>query len=72
MAQSSKYSDTQVNAIINDIIAVLEQHKTSVDLSLIALGNMVSNLLLSSVPASQRQAVAQAFANSLLNSVKNQ
>ena len=65
-----KYSDGQVNAIINDMISVLETHKAPVDLSLIALGNMASNLLTTSVPAAQREALAQAFANSLMNSVK--
>ena len=69
MAQHSKYSDGQVNAIINDMISVLETHKAPVDLSLIALGNMASNLLTTSVPAA-REALAQAFANSLMNSVK--
>ena len=69
MAQHSKYSDGQVNAIINDMISVLETHKAPVDLSLIALGNM-ANLLTTSVPAAQREALAQAFANSLMNSVK--
>ena len=55
---------------INDMISVLETHKAPVDLSLIALGNMASNLLTTSVPAVQREALAQAFANSLMNSVK--
>ena len=50
MAQHSKYSDAQLSAIINDMIAVLEKHKAPVDLSLIALGNMASNLLTTSVP----------------------
>jgi len=31
---------------------------------------MASNLLTTSVPAAQREALAQAFANSLMNSVK--
>ena len=70
MAQHSKYSDRQVNAIITDMISVLETHKAPVDLSLIALGNMASNLLTTSVPVAQREALAQAFANSLMNSVK--
>jgi UPF0352 protein NTHI1007 len=52
------------------MISVLETHKAPVDLSLIALGNMASNLLTTSVPAVQREALAQAFANSLMNSVK--
>ena len=70
MAQHSKYSDAQLSAIVNDMITVLEKHKASVDLSLIVLGNMTSNLLTTSVPQTQREALAQAFANSLINAVK--
>ena len=71
MAQHSKYSDAQLSAIVNDMIAVLEKHKAPVDLSLIALGNMASNLLTTSVPQIQREALAQAFSNSLINAVKH-
>ncbi len=70
MAQHSKYSDAQLGAIVNDMIAVLDKHKAPVDLSLIALGNMASNLLTSSVPQTQREALAQAFSNALVNAVK--
>ena len=66
MAQSSKYSDAQLSAIVNDMIAVLEKHQAPVDLSLIALGNMTSNLLATSVPQTQRE----AFASSLINAIK--
>ena len=52
------------------MIAVLEKHKAPVDLSLIALGNMASNLLTTSVPQTQREVLAQAFSNSLINAVK--
>ena len=52
------------------MIAVLEKHQAPVDLSLIALGNMASNLLASSVPQTQREALAQAFASSLINAIK--
>ena len=48
----------------------VEKHKAPVDLSLIALGNMASNLLTTSVPQTQREALAQAFSNSLINAVK--
>ena len=72
MAQHSKYSDGQVNAIINDMISVLETHKAPVDLSLIALGNMASNLLTTSVPAAQREALSQAAFAMYLNIGKNQ
>ncbi|MCI7352648.1 MAG: YejL family protein [[Actinobacillus] rossii] len=70
MATNSKFQDKQVDAILNDMIAVLEKHQAPVDLSLIVLGNMVTNLLTSSVGKSQQQALAKAFSDALMNSVK--
>ncbi|HDR1919687.1 TPA: YejL family protein [Pasteurella multocida] len=72
MAKNSKYQDKQVDAILNDMIAVLEKHQAPVDLSLIVLGNMVTNLLVSSVGTNQRIALANAFSEALLNSVNKQ
>lgn len=71
MATNSKYSNQQVNAMLNDMIAVIEKHQASVDLSLIVLGNMVTNLLVSSVVTQQREALAKAFSEALMNSVKD-
>lgn len=70
MATNSKFQDKQVDAILNDMIVVLEKHQAPVDLSLIVLGNMVTNLLTSSVGKSQQQALAKAFSDALMNSVK--
>lgn len=70
MATNSKFQDKQVDAILNDMIAVLEKHQAPVDLSLIVLGNMVTNLLTSSVGKSQQQALAKAFSDALMNSIK--
>lgn len=70
MATQSKFQDKQVDAILNDMIAVLEKHQAPVDLSLVALGNMVSNLLLSSVGENQRLALAEAFATALQQSLQ--
>ncbi|HDR1414585.1 TPA: YejL family protein [Pasteurella multocida] len=72
MAKNSKYQDKQVDAILNDMIAVLEKHQAPVDLSLVVLGNMVTNLLVSSVGTNQRIALAHAFSEALLNSVNKQ
>lgn len=47
--------------MLNDMIAVIEKHQASVDLSLIVIGNMVTNLLVSSVGTQQREALAKAF-----------
>ncbi|MGQ0287067.1 DUF1414 domain-containing protein [Pasteurellaceae bacterium 22721_9_1] len=70
MASNSKYQDKQIDVISNDIIAVLEKHQASTELSLIVLGNMVSNLLISSVGKSQQIALAQAFSDALMDSVE--
>ncbi|MGR6981919.1 DUF1414 domain-containing protein [Testudinibacter sp. P27/CKL/0425] len=70
MAKQSKYSDQQVQALLNDLAAVLEQHEASVDLSLMALGNTITNLLHSTVGRNQQQALADAFCNALQDSLK--
>ena len=70
MAIQSKYQDKQIYAILNDMIAVLEKHQAPLDLSLIVLGNMTTNLLTGSVGKQQQQVLAQAFADALLNSIK--
>ena len=70
MAIQSKYQDKQIDAILNDMIAVLEKHRAPLDLSLIVLGNMTTNLLTGSVGKQQQQVLAQAFSDALLNSIK--
>ena len=70
MAIQSKYQDKQIDAILNDMIAVLEKHQAPLDLSLIVLGNMTTNLLSGSVGKQQQQVLAQAFSDALLNSIK--
>jgi len=70
MVSNSKYQDKQVDTILNEMIVVLEKHQAPVDLSLMVLGNMVTNLLISSVGKNQQIALAQAFSDALINSVK--
>ena len=70
MAIQSKYQDKQIDAILNDMISVLEKHQAPLDLSLIVLGNMTTNLLTGSVGKQQQQVLAQAFSDALLNSIK--
>ena len=72
MAVNSKYQDKHVDAVINDMIAVLEKHQAPLDLSLMVLGNMVTNLLNAQVGESQRVALAQVFSKALMYSVKIQ
>ena len=69
MAIQSKYQDKQIDVVLNDMIAVLEKHQAPLDLSLIVLGNMTTNLLTGSLGKQQQKVLAQAFSEALLNSI---
>lgn len=72
MATKSKYQDKQLDALLNDLIITLEKHKAPVDLSLMALGNMVTNILVTNVQnPQQREVLAEAFGAALKNSLKS-
>ncbi len=71
MAIKSKYQDVQLDALVNDLIIALEKHKAPADLSLMALGNLVTNILKNNFQTeAQRHAVADSFASALKNSLK--
>ncbi|WP_150538661.1 YejL family protein [Actinobacillus vicugnae] len=71
MATQSKYQTKQFDELSSDLIATLEKHKAPVDLSLMALGNLVTNILRENVQTeAQRHALADAFSNALKNSLK--
>jgi len=71
MAQSSRYSNERVEKILAEMVQVLESNQTPTDLSLMVLGNMVTNLLNTSVSPAQRQAMARSFADALQASVRD-
>ncbi|HHP1262698.1 TPA: YejL family protein [Enterobacter roggenkampii] len=71
MPQHSRYSDEHVEQLLSELVNVLEKHKTPTDLSLMVLGNMVTNLINTSVAPAQRQAIAKSFAQALQSSVSN-
>lgn len=66
----SKYNNEQFDALMNDLITVLEQHKAPVDLSLMVLGNLATNIINGMAPA-QRQAITEKFVQALTASVDN-
>jgi uncharacterized protein YejL (UPF0352 family) len=68
----SKYSNDEINNLVNDLLTVVQNNKAPVDLALIALGNTVSNIIDDNVPEKQKQAIAQSFSDALLSSLKNQ
>ena len=56
---------------MQQVIAVLEDNQSSPDLSLMVLGNIVSNILQLQIPAPQRSQMAEKFTQVLLKSIQN-
>ena len=71
MPIKSKYDSANLDQLIGDLIDVLIKHRAPVDLQLMALGNLITNIINEQVPVSQRQQISQQFAQVLLQSVSN-
>ncbi|KAA8995246.1 DUF1414 domain-containing protein [Affinibrenneria salicis] len=71
MPQSSRYSDEQVEQLLSDLVNVLEKHHAPTDLALMVLGNMVTNVINTSIAPAQRQVLARSFAEALQSSIKH-
>lgn len=69
MPQISRYSDERVEELLSELASVLEKHQTPTDLSLMVLGNMVTNLINTSVASAQRRSLARSFTEALQASV---
>ncbi|MDU0354025.1 DUF1414 domain-containing protein [Paraglaciecola aquimarina] len=69
MPQQSKYSDSQFEAIMHDIILALETHQANRDLSLMVLGNVITNIFQQQVNEKQRKQMAEQFTQVLLKSI---
>lgn len=70
MPQSSRYSDQHVEQLLSELVNVLEKHHTPTDLSLMVLGNMVTNLINTSIAPAQRKSLARSFAEALQASIR--
>ncbi|MAG75752.1 MAG: hypothetical protein CL811_03235 [Colwelliaceae bacterium] len=66
----SKYSNERVEKIIDGLLNVLIEEKASADLSLMCLGNVVTEVLSQQVPAEQQEAIVANFTKALEQSVK--
>lgn len=71
MPQSSRYSDERVENLLAQMAQILEKDKAPTDLSLMVLGNMVTNLINTSVSPAQRRSLAKSFAEALQSSVRD-
>jgi Uncharacterized protein conserved in bacteria len=65
----SKYSNQQVESLINELKMVLDKHQAPIDLSLLTLGNLATHLIASKLPLSQQRPIAESFSNALLASI---
>lgn len=69
MPINSKYSDSQVEQVIQDLLAVLTRHEASVELSLMCLGNATSHIINSSIAKQSQAQVVESFNQALKSSV---
>ncbi|MCA1929827.1 DUF1414 domain-containing protein [Rheinheimera sp.] len=67
----SKYSTDQIEKIVNSILDQLRLQDASTELSLMCLGNTISHIINTSVPAAQRLDVANHFGQALKDAVNS-
>ncbi|WP_215398610.1 DUF1414 domain-containing protein [Rheinheimera oceanensis] len=65
----SKYSTTQIEKLVNQLLDVLHNEKATTELSLMCLGNAISHVVNSSVPVAQRKTVVAHFNQALTDAV---
>ncbi len=65
----SKYTNKQVDEIINEVVGVLQRHDAPVDLALMVLGNAATDVINQLQPV-QRKAIAEKFSQALMSSVE--
>ncbi len=70
MPITSKYTNKQVEQIIDDVFDVLEKHQTSPELALMVVGDIATNIINANVPSAQRAVIAEKFAKVLQTSIK--
>jgi uncharacterized protein YejL (UPF0352 family) len=69
MPQQSKYSDSEFEALMHDIVLALEKNNANRDLSLMALGNVITNIFHNQVKQEQRVKMAEQFTQVLMKSI---
>lgn len=67
----SKYSTEQIETLMQEMQAVLQKHNASVDLGLLALGNLATHIINQQVPEILRADVAKSFSQALTQSIND-
>lgn len=70
MPIQSKYTNKEVEVIIDELINVLSSHNAPVNISLMCLGNAITHIVKEHVPEPQRAELTKNFANVLTQSIK--
>lgn len=69
MPIQSKYSSQKIEKILDEVMDVLHGNDVSVDLSLMVLGNTITHIINTQVPAAQREAISEKFVKALTASI---
>lgn len=70
MPIQSRYSNDQIETVMQDLIDVINKHQCDRELALMVLGNTVTSVLTQQFERQQRQAVAEQFSAAMIKSIK--
>ncbi|MFT5712290.1 MAG: hypothetical protein ACI9DQ_000693 [Glaciecola sp.] len=70
MPQQSRYSDKEFEAAMQDVFVALEKNNANRDLSLMVLGNVLSNIFAQQVAPQKKEAMVEQFCDVLKRAVK--
>jgi uncharacterized protein YejL (UPF0352 family) len=70
MPQQSKYSNKEFEAAMQDVFSALEKNNANRDLSIMVLGNVLSNIFTQQVPPENRDTMIDQFCNVLKRATK--
>ncbi|WP_306523820.1 DUF1414 domain-containing protein [Rheinheimera sp.] len=71
MPIQSKYSNQQIETLVNILLETLRQQNATTELSLMCLGNTISHIIKTNVPAAQQGEVAKHFSQALQDAVSS-
>ena len=70
MPQQSRYSNKEFEAAMQDVFNALQENNANRDLSLMVLGNVLSNIFTQHVAEENRDAMVEQFCDVLKRAVK--
>lgn len=69
MPIQSKYSTQQIEQLMEQVLDTLRQHNATTELSLMCLGNCISHIIRTQVPATHQEDVSRQFGQALLDAL---